>query len=64
MEEKTVRSVVQPWTPGERETVQKAGAVIQDWTVRHKSGKGGNCLGRQSRKKHCLCEVFQSIKDK
>ena len=47
----TVRSIVQPWTPGGRETVQKAEAVMQDWTVRHKSDKGENCQGRQSRRK-------------
>lgn len=47
----TVRSTVQLWTPGGREAVQKAEAIMQDWTVRHKSDKGENCEGRQLRRK-------------
>jgi len=38
----TVRSTVQSWAPGGRETDLKAEAVAQDWTVRHKCNKREN----------------------
>lgn len=31
--------------------LSQAEAVVQDWTVRHKSDKGENCQGRQLRRK-------------
>lgn len=38
-------------TPVGGKAVEKAEAVMKDWTVRHRSDKGDSCQGRQSRRK-------------